>query len=189
VKRFIRLAAAAALAATACFAQVPRPSADYTIVMPDGSHQQLSRYKGKIIVLEFLKVTCPACQEAARTLQRIQKDYAGRDVQVLGVSIDNNAAAKDLLGFASQFAGDAFPVGNTTTPIHVYSYLQHSILNPNFYVPQIVIIDRGFTIREYFPGGDPRMNDKDATLRAVLDKLVAERGTAQPAVKPSRKAS
>lgn len=176
------------LAALLLPAQVPRPSTEYTFVLPDGTQQLLSQYRGKIIVLEFLKVTCPACREAAKTLQKIQKDYAAKGVQVVGVSIDNNVPSRELLSFSSEFAGDAFPVGNTTTPIHVYSYLQHSILNPNFYVPQIVIIDRSFTIREYFPGGDPRMNEKDAALRGVLDKLVTEPAQRQPA-KPARKVS
>ena len=184
----MKLASALLFATAFCAAQVPRPSTDYTIVMPDGSREQLSRYKGKIIVLEFLKVGCGGCQAAARVLQGIQKDYAARGVQVVGISIEHNVPPQELLAFRSQFAGDSFPVGNTTTPVHVYSYLQHSIMNPNFLVPQIVLIDRNFTIREHYPGGDERLaNDKNAALRAALDKLLA--GDSSAPAKARRSAS
>ena len=171
-------------------AEVPRPSPDYTIVMPDSSQQKLSQYKGKIIIAEFLLVTCNHCQNTARVLQRIQKDYGPKGVQVLGISIRNDTQPNEIRSFASQYGGNAFPVGKTTDPGSVYSYLQQSIMTSQFYVPQIVIIDRSFTIREYYPGGDPRLQNEEATLRAALDKLLAERGAtkkAAPAAAKSRK--
>jgi peroxiredoxin len=172
-------------------AEIPRPSPDHTFTLPNGSQQKLSQYKGKIILVEFLLVTCNHCQNTARVFQRIQKEYGPKGVQVLGISIRSDVSSSDMLNFASQYGGNAFPVGKTTDQGSVYSYLQHSIMNPNFYVPQIVLVDRNFTIREYYPGGDPRLNSEEATLRAALDKLLAERGGAArktpPAATKSRK--
>jgi thiol-disulfide isomerase/thioredoxin len=173
-------------------AEVPRPSSDHTFVLPDGTRQQLSQYKGKVLVVEFLLVTCNHCQNTARVLQRIQKEYGAKGVQVVGISIRNDVSNADLRAFAATYGGNAFPVGKTLDQGQVYAYLQHSIMNPNFYVPQIVVIDRGFTIREYFPGGDPRLNNEESVLRGVVDKLLGERGAsaprkAAPAASKSRK--
>jgi peroxiredoxin len=166
-------------------AEVPRPSPDYTYVMPDGTQQKLSQYKGKIILLEFLLVTCNHCQNTARIFNRIQKEYAAKGVQTVGISIRSDVTSSDMRSFSSQYGGDSFPVGKSMDNSHPYAYLQHSIMNPTFYVPQIVIIDRNFVIREYYPGGDPRLgNNEEAVLRAALDKLVAERGAA-PTRKPA----
>ncbi|HET8548586.1 MAG TPA: TlpA disulfide reductase family protein [Bryobacteraceae bacterium] len=158
-------------------AEVPRPSPDYTVIMPDGSQKKLSEYKGKVIIAEFLLTTCAHCQNTAKVLNRIQKEYGPKGVQVIGISIRSDTTADELRTFATQYGGNAFPVGRTAENGQVYAYLQHSIMNPNFYVPQIVIIDRGFTIRDYFPGGDARLSNEEVNLRAALDKVVAERGT------------
>jgi peroxiredoxin len=179
--------------ATIQAAEVPRPSPDFTFVMPDGSQKKLSEYKGKVIVAEFLLTTCSHCQNTAKVMNRLQKEYGPKGVQMVGISIRNDSTADELRQFAAQYGGNAFPVGKTPDPGHVYTYLQHSIMNPNFFVPQIVIIDRGFTIREYFPGGDPRMQNEDATFRAALDKLLAggdaARKPAPAAVKSRKRAS
>jgi thiol-disulfide isomerase/thioredoxin len=173
-------------------AEVPRPSPDFTFVLPDGTQKKLSEYKGKVILAEFLLTTCGHCQNTAKVLNRIQKEYGPKGVQVLGISIRNDSTGDELRQFATQYGGNAFPVGKTPDPGNVYTYLQHSIMNPNFYVPQIVLIDRGFTIREYFPGGDARLQNEDVALRAALDKLLAAPGAARkpaPAAVKSRKSA
>jgi peroxiredoxin len=177
-------------AATIQGAELPRPSPDFTFVMPDGAQKKLSDYKGKVILAEFLLTTCGHCQNTAKVLNRIQKEYGPKGVQVVGISIRNDTTADELRQFAAQYGGNGFPVGKTPDPGNVYTYLQHSIMNPNFYVPQIVVIDRGFTIREYFPGGDPRLQNEEVALRGALDKVLAGRDAGRkpaPAAVKSRK--
>lgn len=74
---------------------VNRPAPDFkaTAVMPDGSFKdiRLSDYKGKYVVLFFYPLdftfVCPS--EIIAHDHRI-KDFAARNVQVLGVSIDSH---------------------------------------------------------------------------------------------------
>jgi len=45
------------LAATAAFAQVPRPSPDYSYKLIDGKDVKVNDYRGKVVVLAFMSTT------------------------------------------------------------------------------------------------------------------------------------
>ena len=70
--------------------------------------------------------------------------------QAIGVAINPNP---DLAGFARQYATD-FPVGAALV-IRPIRYLQQPIMSQNFYVPQMVFIDRKGVIRAQHGGTDP----------------------------------
>ena len=184
----------AALAMTGVFtafaAEVPRPAPEFTVNMPDGKPVKLSQYKGKIVVAEFLLVTCPHCQNAARILSKYQKEYGPKGVQVVGISID---PAADAATFQREYASGAFPVGVTPTREAVYAFLQYSLMAGTFYVPQLVIIDRAGVIREQHGGTDPYLQNEEANLKASIEKALLEStppkkatsATAQPKKKAS----
>lgn len=157
-------------------ADVPRPSPSFPVNLPGGKSVDLAQMKGKVVVAEFLLVTCPHCQTTARILTKIQKEYAAKGVQVVGISID---PAADALSFAKTYAENSYPVGTAATRDSVYGYLQHSLMQPTFYVPQIVIIDRNGVIREQHGGTDPWLQSEDKNIRAALDKLLAETATSK----------
>ncbi|GGC08282.1 thioredoxin [Oxalicibacterium flavum] len=59
--------------------------------MPDVVNQRaqsLSAYQGKTLVLNFWATWCAPCVDEMPELVQLQKDFAERDVQVLGISID-----------------------------------------------------------------------------------------------------
>jgi thiol-disulfide isomerase/thioredoxin len=160
-----------ALALTA--AEIPRQAPEYVINMPGGGQDLLSKHKGKVVVLEFLLTTCPHCQQSATTLSKLQRDY-GQKLQVLGVAINPNP---DIAGFKRQYATD-FPVG-TNTRETALAFLQHSIMASNFYVPQVVFIDKKGVIRAQYTGTDPFLGaEHEKNIRGMLDRLMAEPGGA-----------
>ena len=65
-----------------------------------------------------------------------------------------------------------YPYG-WATPDSVYGYLQLSFMQRN-YVPNIVFIDRGGTIRAQHAGTDPFFQNERQNIRAMLDKLLSE---------------
>ena len=168
-------------------AEIPRPSPDFTYVLPEGSQRKLSEHKGKVVVVEFLLVTCPHCQNTARTLTKLQKEYGPRGLQVVGISIDPTA---DVSQFASQYGG-SYPIGKAPDRTSVYSFLQHSVMNPSFYVPQIVLIDRQGVIQGQWGGTDPFLQKEEENLRAVIEKYLTAGGAAKKAApaKAPRKSS
>lgn len=68
-----------------------RKPKDFTIQIPGASH--LSDLKGKVVVLNFWASWCPPCLEETQSLNRLQEDISTRGGVVLGVSVDEDAAA------------------------------------------------------------------------------------------------
>jgi peroxiredoxin len=64
---------------------------DLTIQIPGAS--RLSDLKGKVVVLNFWASWCPPCLEETQSLNRLQQDISTRGGVVLGVSVDEDAAA------------------------------------------------------------------------------------------------
>ena len=57
---------------------VPRPAKELEIVEPNGKHDLLTSYKGKVVVVQFLYTTCPHCQAYSQLLTKIQKEYGSK---------------------------------------------------------------------------------------------------------------
>ncbi len=64
---------------------------DFNIQIPGASH--LSDLKGKVVVLNFWASWCPPCLEETQSLNRLHEDISQRGGVVLGVSVDEDAAA------------------------------------------------------------------------------------------------
>jgi peroxiredoxin len=155
-------------------AEVPRQSPEFVITIPGRGQELLSKYKGKVVILEFLFTTCPHCQQSAVALSKLQREYGPRGLQVLGVAINPNP---DLTGFTNMYA-TGFPVGSATRD-QAYNYLQQSIMSQNFYVPQVVFIDRKGVIQAQYGGTDPFLGaQQESNMRGMIEKLL---GAAAPA--------
>jgi thiol-disulfide isomerase/thioredoxin len=188
--RFVALTGILLTGLAAVAAEVPRQSPEYAFNYPGGRQDLLSKYKGKVVALEFLFTTCPHCQSSAVTLSKLQREYGPKGFQALGVAINPNP---DIAGFTKQYA-TGFPVGAGTRE-SAMTYLQHSFMAPNFYVPQMVFIDKKGVIRAQFGGTDPFLGQQqEANMRGMIEKLLAEPGGAAPAkaprkAKPAKKSS
>lgn len=62
-----------------------------------GAQQNLSQYKGKIIVLNFWATWCPPCREEMPELSQLQLEYKNRNVVVLGIAEDELPLVKEYL--------------------------------------------------------------------------------------------
>jgi hypothetical protein len=119
-------------------------------------------------------------------LSGIQRDYAAKGVQVIGVGYNPDAALL-ALQFSRTFAPN-FPVGYRDRDT-VNAYLQVSPMVRN-YVPNVVVIDRGWTIRAQYAGDDPFFQNEDKNMRALLDGLLKQAATkkgSKPAPKKKKK--
>ena len=58
----------------------------------EGKHQNLSALRGQIVVVNFWATWCGPCQEELPRLSLLAKEWTGKDVRVVAVSIDE---AKD----------------------------------------------------------------------------------------------
>lgn len=172
----VRMGLAAAMGLSA--AQVPRPAPEFAIKLPNGEQLLLSQFRGKVVAVEFLLTTCPACQDASRVLNRLYQQYGPRGFQAVGVAF--NDMAMMLVPDYVKDLGLTFPVGVGTRE-NVMDFLQHSPIL-RMLVPQLVFIDRKGMIRAQYGGDDPFFQDKEKNMRTQIESLLAEPGH------PTRKA-
>jgi len=74
---------------------------DFVLKDIEGKDIQLSRFKGKMVVLEFWATWCPPCKATIPELIAMQEKYAGKGLVVLGISVDEGG---DLVSKLSSFS-------------------------------------------------------------------------------------
>ncbi len=173
------------LLASSCFAdQVPRPSPDFTVLMNAGTPVQISQYKGKAIALIFLLTTCPHCQKTTGILSKLQTEYGPKGFQVVGCAIQDMASLF-VPDFVKKFQ-PAFPVGFSERG-PVLTYLEHPVML-QLLMPQVVFIDRNFTIQAQYSGDNAIFtDDQESKLRGIIEPLLAKRPEARKSFVSRRK--
>ena len=160
-----------ALVAVPGFSQViPRPGPALIVDMPGGGKLDLSKYRGKVIALEFLLTGCPHCQQCARTLSKLTREYGPKGFQPVGAAINQDAGLR-LQEFIQQ-NGVNYPVGLSNQET-ANTYLQHSMMVP-MQMPQLVFIDRTGAIRAQYAGTSPFFADEERNMRTTIEELLKE---------------
>jgi thiol-disulfide isomerase/thioredoxin len=65
---------------------------DFTRTDVEGRPVSLSRYRGKVVLLNFWATWCPPCLDEIPTFSRWQQAYGAEGLQVIGVSLDDDSA-------------------------------------------------------------------------------------------------
>jgi peroxiredoxin len=175
-------------------APVPRPTKEFTIILPSGQQKLLSSYRaGKVVMMAFMFTTCPHCQALSKIITKLQGELGPRGFQALGVAFNdevntaNNATnAQVTANFVNQFQV-GFPVGYAPRD-SVLSYLGISDIE-RWAVPQVVIIDRKGVIRAQSAAGGTTELQTEDYLRKYLGELLDEGKSATPAKAPAKKAA
>jgi hypothetical protein len=124
----------------------------------------------------FVSTDCSHCQDTARFMESIQKEYRPRGVQTMAVAF-NDMAMMLVPGFINK-TGASFPVGYDSRE-SVFAYLQRS-LTLQTYVPIMVFIDRQGTIRGQYVGDDKFFDDREKNIRDTLETLLKAPAATQP---------
>jgi len=176
-------------------APVPRPTKEFTIVLPSGKQTLLSSYRGKVVMMAFMFTTCPHCQALSKVITKLQGELGPRGFQAVGavfndeVNTPNNATnAQVTANFVNQFQV-GFPVGFAPRE-SVLSYLGASAIE-NWVVPQIAIIDRKGVVRAQSESRGTVELQTETYLRKYLGELLDEGGakSAAPAKAAPKKAA
>lgn len=172
---------------------VPRPSKEFTIVLPSGKQTLLSSYRGKVVMAAFMFTTCPHCQALSKIITKLQGELGSRGFQAVGVAFNDEvntanpaANAKVTANFISEF-GVGFPMGYAPRP-SVMSYLGLSDIE-RWVVPQVAIIDRKGVVRAQSAAGGTADLQTETYLRKYLGELLDEGAakSATPAKSPAKK--
>ena len=172
-------------------APVPRPSKEFTIVMPNGKQTLLSSYRGKVVMAAFMFTTCPHCQALSKVITKQQGELGPRGFQALGIAFNdevntpnNGVNGQVTANFVNQFQV-GFPMGYAPRE-SVLSYLGISEIE-SWVVPQVAIVDRKGVIRAQSASRGTTELQTETYLRKYLGELLGEGAPAKSAT-PSKAA-
>lgn len=89
---------------------------NFTLLDIDKNEVSLSDFQGQIVVLNFWATWCPPCRDEILDFIEVNNLYKGKDVQIIGVSIDTDMKA--LEDFVEEF-GINYPTWVDGTIDHV----------------------------------------------------------------------
>ena len=128
-------------------------------------------YKGKVVMVMFFSTDCPHCQNTARILAPIYREYRGKGVEFLGVAV-NPSAAQNLPAFVAQY-GVEFPVGLGSST--QWSSFAKFSLTKRAYVPHVLFVNKDGKVVEDHPGEETAFwQDQATSIAASLDRLLAQ---------------
>jgi cytochrome c biogenesis protein CcmG/thiol:disulfide interchange protein DsbE len=86
-------------------ADVGKPAPDVVVQNADGGTQKLSDLRGKIVYVDFWASWCVPCRESFPWMNAMQGRYAGRDLLIVAVNLDEKRADADafLARYPAQF--------------------------------------------------------------------------------------
>ncbi|HUQ91773.1 MAG TPA: hypothetical protein VM120_08830 [Bryobacteraceae bacterium] len=111
-------------------------------------------------------------------MSAIHKQYSSRGFEAVFAAVNLNPEVK---WFIDRFEVP-FPVG-TGDADKARLYMEFTMTSPTP-VPWLVFLDRQGTIRYQFTGNDPLFNGGEPPVRAIVEKLLAEK---PPAAAPKKK--
>ena len=86
----------------------PRPAPDYTFYDSAGKAVRIADFKGKVVVMNIWATWCAPCVAEMPTLAKLKAVYAGKDVEVVAVSIDSETSAAKARLFIARHEPLAF---------------------------------------------------------------------------------
>lgn len=124
----------------------------------------LNDYRGKYVLIDFIRTDCPHCAKMSKSLEEANKRY-GAKVQVLTVVMAHIDNPDKITAYQKQTG--------ITTPILIdqgqmaASYFKATPSNPGFDTPHLFIVDpAGIIVKDF--GGEVTPQ----SLFAILDPLV-----------------
>ncbi|MEP6962290.1 MAG: TlpA disulfide reductase family protein [Acidobacteriota bacterium] len=158
---------------------VPRPSPELIIHELPGKDTAVSSLKGKVVIIQVLFTDCPHCQAAAKWLSNMQTEMGPKGLAIYGIAINDLVLTPDpklnLTNVEKFKAIGHYPVGVAKTA-EALKYLGISVMEPNWGVPQFVVLDKKGVIRAQ-TSPRPMVGEvsTESAMRAIVTKLLAEK--------------
>lgn len=133
---------------------------DFELGDLNGATVSAADFDGKVMLVNFWATWCKPCIEEMPMLTRLQHNYAGRGVQVVGIALDDPHKARE---FASELAIN-YPllVGTTDTVLAGRRYGNRSGM-----LPYSVLVDGDGIVRWAYLGALDK-EELEAQIKALL---------------------
>lgn len=118
--------------------QVDTPAPKVDLPLVDGRLLRAGEMDGKVVLVLFWATWCPTCVKELPELQRFYDAYRGKGFEIVGISLDNEAA--EVTDYFKE-KGYTFPVAMRSAGGIKKGW------GPVLATPQMVLIDRSGTVR------------------------------------------
>ena len=131
-------AAVSTASGPACAAGEGKANLDFTLKDMSGADVPLSKYKGKVVLLNFWATWCGPCKVEIPEFVEVYNEHRDQGFEILGVLTQDDAPADELRAFASSL-GINYPVLRGTEAFEEAN-------GPIYALPTTFVIDRHGTI-------------------------------------------
>jgi glutathione peroxidase-family protein len=149
-------------------ASTPRPLVDVTVPIPNGKPIRLSQYRGKVMVIALISITCDHCAASLKLLDQLQKEYGPRGFQAFAIAGDENAEKMLTVVHIKQ----EYPVGylekNTVMQVFDFKPTDHP------FVPMYMFVDKKGTVRFQYAGKDDFFKSEEKWTRYYIEELLKQ---------------
>ena len=137
------------------------PAPAFSLLDIQGKEVRLADHAGKVVVIDFWATWCGPCKKASAELEELHRNYRGRGVVVIGISVDKglDAAAK-VKDFASAHGITYLLLLDNESTKKAYGVVR---------IPTTFVLDRGHIIRDTYPGFRPGISNE---IGRTIEKLL-----------------
>jgi len=140
---------------------VDGPAPDFALRSTAGRNLRLSEFRSEVVVLNFWSKWCGKCGPAMSSLERLHREYADADVNVIGVAVEGKP----------EKAAAAVAEYGLTYPMLLDATQQVSKQYDLSRLPATLVIDREGTVRSFYQGSDAGSQPQ---LAADVSALLAD---------------
>jgi thiol-disulfide isomerase/thioredoxin len=130
----------------------------------DNNYFRLADFQGKVIVINLWASWCGPCRREVPEYEQIRKDFLGRDVEFIGLTTEDPAAATQQVNKFVRQTGFGFLLGWADRE------LAGTLMNGRRGVPQTMVIDTNGNIINHWVGYAPR--DSGKRLRETIENAL-----------------
>lgn len=141
--------------------EIGLPAPAYATVSLSGDSVSLAKEKGKVVLLNIWATWCHPCREEIPELRAIHARYAGRGMELIGVSVDTDGSDDSIHAFMKDF--------QMTFPIWRDPEERISTLFLAIGVPATFLIDKDGILRWRKTGP---IAPNDTSLTAAIDRAL-----------------
>lgn len=169
--------------------ELPKPDGsgstpELVVPMLNGGPIKLSSLRGRIVVLDFFRSTCPHCQQHAPHMAQLYSQFRDRGLSILGLSSDQPEESQSLRAFIRQYK-IAYPIGFMTTETLAYYADSH-----DHGIPQFVLFGAdGKMVRRWIGWDEKNGKELLDLVQERVQKAPATKPAAKPTVKPAAKSA
>jgi thiol-disulfide isomerase/thioredoxin len=135
-----------------------KPAPELQLTTLDGASLTLSALRGKVVLIDFWATWCGPCRDEAPKLVELQREYGPRGVQLVGISMDDDA--EKVKAFYREW--------HMNYPVALGEAAVGERFGGVLGLPAKFLVDKQGRLLGRLDTGDP------AQLRPELDRLLAE---------------